>query len=95
VVQDTDWRRVRDTLLDGMTNFGIPIIYVDDADYHRRGELLLTHAYDGKPLDQEYTSRTLKYLHFLWKRPVHLQTIKDDKPILFSHDGEQFTEQAL
>ncbi len=95
VVQDTNWRSVRDTLLDGMTNFGIPIIYVDDADYHRRGELLLTHAYDGKPLDQEYTSRTLKYLHFLWKRPVHLQTIRDDKPILLSHDGENFTEQAL
>jgi stage V sporulation protein R len=95
VVQDTDWRRVRDTLLDGMTNFGIPIIHVDDADYHRRGELLLTHAYDGKPLDQEYTSRTLKNIHFLWKRPVHLQTIKEDKTILFTHDGERCTEQTL
>jgi len=95
VVQDTDWRRVRDTLLDSMTNFGIPMIYVDDADYHRRGELLLTHAYDGKPLDPDYTGRTLKNIHFLWKRPVHLQTIKDDKPILFSHDGEKFSEQTL
>ena len=95
VVQDTDWRKVRDTLLDSMTNFGIPIIHVDDADYHRRGELLLTHAYDGKPLDPDYTGRTLKNIQFLWKRPVHLQTVKDDKPILFSHDGEKFSEQAL
>ena len=54
-----------------MTNFGIPMIYVDDADYERHGELLLTHAYDGKPLDADYTARTLKYIHYLWKRPVH------------------------
>lgn len=95
VVQDTDWRHVRDTLLDSMTNFGIPIIHVDDADYQRRGELLLTHAYDGKPLDPDYTGRTLKNIYFLWKRPVHLRTLKDDKPILFTHDGEKFTEQTL
>jgi len=50
-VQDTDWRKVRDTLLDTMTNFGIPIIQVEDGDYLRRGELLLTHNYDGKELD--------------------------------------------
>ena len=74
VVQETDWRKVRDTLLDSMTNFGIPMIYVEDADYNRHGELLLRHAYDGKPLDRDYTARTLKYLSILWKRPVHLQT---------------------
>ncbi len=94
VVQETDWRHVRDTLIDGMTNFGIPVIRVEDADYLHRGELLLTHAYDGKPLDQDYTSRTLKNIQFLCKRPVHLQTIRDDKPILLSHDGDNFTESA-
>lgn len=95
VVQDTDWRRVRDTLLDSMTNFGIPMIFVEDADYQRHGELLLKHAYDGKPLDADYTARTLKNIHSLWKRPVHLETQIEDKPILFSHDGEEFTQTAL
>lgn len=95
VVQETDWRHVRDTLLDSMTNFGIPIIHVDDADYQRRGELLLTHAYDGKPLDPDYTGRTLKNIQYLWKRPVHLRTTKDNKPILFTHDGEKCTEKEL
>lgn len=91
VVQDTDWRKVRDSMIDGMTNFGIPVIMVEDGDYKRRGELLLSHAYDGKALDQEYTSRTLKYIQFLWNRPVHIRTQKDDETLLFSHDGENFS----
>jgi len=91
VVQDTDWRKVRDSMIDGMTNFGIPVIMVEDGDYKRRGELLLSHAYDGKALDQEYTSRTLKYIQFLWSRPVHIRTEKDGETLLFSHDGENFS----
>lgn len=47
VVQETDWRKVRDSLVESMTNFGIPIIYVQDADYGRHGEMLLKHHYDG------------------------------------------------
>ncbi len=95
VVQDTDWRKVRDTMLDGMTNFGIPIILVEDADFRRRGELLLKHSYDGKPLDLEYTSRTLKNIHSLWKRPVHIETIVGDETTLLTHDGEQFTQTPV
>jgi len=95
VVQETDWRKVRDSLLDSMTNFGIPMIYVEDADYERHGELLLVHAYDGKALDADYCARTLKYLYFLWKRPVHLRTQRDDQTILFTHDGNEFIETEL
>lgn len=95
VVQETDWHKVRDTLLDSMTNFGIPVIYVDDADYNRHGELLLRHSYDGKPLDRDYTSRTLKHIVNIWKRPVHLQTESDGETILLTHDGEELTESTL
>ena len=88
VVQDTDWRKVRDTLLESMTNFGIPVIYVSDGDFHHRGELLLTHAHDGKALDEDYCERTLKHIVKLWGRPVHLETMQDDMTIRYSHDGE-------
>jgi stage V sporulation protein R len=90
VVQDTDWRRVRDTLIESMTNFGIPVIAVEDADYHRHGELLLRHFYDGKPLDESYTARTLKYLFQLWKRPVHVVTTMNDVETFLSFDGNDF-----
>jgi stage V sporulation protein R len=95
VVEDTNWRKVRDTLVDSMTNFGIPIIQVEDADYLRRGELLLRHLYDGKALDQDYTERTLGYLYKLWKRPVHIATTIDDEESLISHDGEECTIETL
>lgn len=95
VVQDTDWHKVRDAMVDGMTNFGIPMIYVEDADYGRRGELLLSHAFDGKELDTEYTGRTLKYIFQLWKRPVHLSTQLMGKPSLITFDGEETTHSYL
>ena len=92
VVQDTDWRKVRDSIVDSMTNFGQPILTVDDGDYKRRGELYLKHAYDGKALDPEYTERVLRNIQKLWSRPVHLETMKDDKPILYSCDNEGSVE---
>ena len=88
VVQDTEWRKVRDSIVDSMTNFGQPILTVDDGDYKRRGELYLKHAYDGKALDPEYTERVLRNIQKLWSRPVHLETMKDDKSILYSCDNE-------
>ena len=90
VVQDTDWRRVRDVLTDSMTNFGQPILFVDDADYKRRGELYIRHAFDGKQLDPEYSKRTLRNVQLLWGRPVHLETIVDDDKCILSFDGEDF-----
>ncbi len=94
VVEDTDWRKVRDSLVDSMTNFGIPIIQVEDADFHRRGELLLRHMYDGKPLDLDYTERTLSYLYKLWKRPVHVATLIDDVESIITHDGDNCVVEA-
>nr|MDQ2688218.1 SpoVR family protein [Armatimonadota bacterium] len=86
VVQDTDWRRVRDSIVDSMTNFGQPVITVEDGDYKRRGELLLKHAYDGKALDPDYTERVLKNIQKLWGRAVHLDTVMDDNPLILTCD---------
>jgi stage V sporulation protein R len=88
VVQSTDWEEVRDTMVDGMTNFGIPIIRVEDGDWQRRGELYLKHAHDGKDLDTEYTEAVLRAIYRLWGRPVHLETILDTQATRLSFDGE-------
>jgi len=90
VVQDTDWRKVRDSLTDSMTNFGQPILFVEDADYRHRGELFINHAFDGKELDEDYARRTLKNVQMLWGRPVHLKTVLIDRPTILSFDGEEF-----
>lgn len=88
VVQTTDWEEVRDTMVDGMTNFGVPIIKVEDGDWQRRGELYLKHAHDGKDLDLDYTERTLRAVQKLWGRPVHLETILSGENTRLSFDGE-------
>lgn len=95
VVKDTDWRAVRDEMVDGMTNFGVPIIRVEDGDYKRHGELYLTHAHDGKDLDTEYTERVLRAVHRLWGRPVHLETILEDEPTRLSFDGKENKQETL
>jgi stage V sporulation protein R len=88
VVQTTDWEEVRDRMLDGMTNFGVPVIRVEDGDYQRRGELYLKHYHDGKDLDVDYTEKTLRAVQHLWGRPVHLHTVVEGEATRLTFDGE-------
>ncbi|MEN3002538.1 MAG: SpoVR family protein, partial [Armatimonadota bacterium] len=95
VVDETDWRKVRNAFVDQLTNFGVPVITVEDGDWEHRGELYLKHHYDGKPLDIERTARCMRYIYKLWGRPVHLETWIDDEQVLLSFDGNAFTQHAI
>ncbi|MFN7018268.1 MAG: SpoVR family protein, partial [Fimbriimonadales bacterium] len=95
VVDETDWRKVRNTLVDNMTNFGVPVLTVEDGDWEHRGELYLKHHYDGKPLDMQRTTRCMRYLVKLWGRPVHIETVVDDEQVLITCDGNTVTQRAL
>jgi stage V sporulation protein R len=95
VIKDTDWQAVRDEMVDGMTNFGVPIITVEDGDYKRHGELYLKHAHDGKDIDIEYAERVLRAIHRLWGRPVHLETLVEQEPTRLSFDGKENAQEAL
>ncbi len=89
VIVETDWEKVRNTIVSSMTNFGQPYIVVEDGDYNRNHELYLRHCYEGQDLDMDYAERTLRYVHQLWKRTVHLETVLDEKTVVISHDGER------
>jgi stage V sporulation protein R len=95
VVDETDWRKVRNALVDQMTNFGVPILTVEDGDWEHRGELYIKHHYDGKPLDMQRTTKCLRYLHTLWGRPVHIETVLDDEQLLITYDGDAISQRAL
>jgi stage V sporulation protein R len=95
VVVEKDWRKVRDAVVDSMTNFGMPYIVVEDGDYQRARELYLRHAFDGRELDQRYAERTMKYLYQLWGRPIHLETITDEEPVVWTYTGEGELEVNL
>ena len=95
VIVEKDWEKVRDGIVAEMTNFGNPMIYVEDADYRRNRELYLRHSYEGRPLDLPYAEKTLQYLYQLWRRPVHLETVLDDDATLLSFDGQKLSRAAL
>lgn len=90
-VDTRQWETVKKQLLFQLTNFGQPIIHVENANFKNRGELLLRHLFEGVEMQQNYMEETLKNLHKIWKRPVHIATAFDNKEQLVSFDGKDFT----
>lgn len=88
-VDTTNFKAIKQMLLFKMTNFGQPIITVNDMNFQNRGELLLVHLHEGMDLQPDFLNETLKNIYSLWKRPVHIQTVADGKEIVFGFDGEK------
>jgi stage V sporulation protein R len=82
-----EFQAIKVQLLNALTNHGRPFIYVKDGNYRNRGELYLWHQSEGIELKQDYAQDTLVNLHRLWRRPVHIETIIDEKPSILSFDG--------
>ncbi len=88
-IDDRDFEGIKSKLLNQLTNFGSPVIEVEDANFQNRGELLLRHIHYGVDLDLSYAAQTLKNVHALWKRPVCIVTQHEDKESIFSFDGKE------
>ena len=85
---------VKKQLLFQLTNFGQPIIHVENANHKNRGELLLRHLFEGVEMQQNYMEETLRNLHKIWKRPVHISTSFDGKDTIVSFDGKDFNQAS-
>jgi stage V sporulation protein R len=95
VVVNRDFKKIKQQMLFMLTNHAQPYIYVMDGNYRNRGELYLAHQQTGADLDIKYAMATLKSLHSVWKRPVHIEARIDDDAMLFTYDGEQSTQQHI
>ena len=95
VIVDRDFGVVKEKLLFLLTNFGQPYITIIDANYKNRGELYLKHRHEGVDLKHGDTIETLKKLGKIWKRPVHIETVLEEKPKLLSFDGKDLVEANL
>jgi stage V sporulation protein R len=87
-IVDKNWKQVRDQLVGMRVNGGFPYITVNDGDYLKNGELYMKHWYEGIELDVKYLEKVLPYIQQLWGRPVHLETVIEERPMLFTHDGK-------
>ncbi len=86
-IESREFPKVKQQLLESLTNRGQPIISVVDGNHKNRGELYLEHYYSGVELQLEYARDTLENLYRLWNRPVHLQTILDEAKVVLSFNG--------
>lgn len=88
-IDTRDFEAIKHKMLAQLTNFGSPIIEVDDSNFNNRGELLLAHVHYGVDLDMGFALDTMKNLFALWKRPINLRTNYEDKEIIFHFDGKE------
>ncbi|AYV73248.1 SpoVR family protein [Bacillus circulans] len=94
-IVDKAWEQVRDQLVSMRVNGGFPYITVNDGDYNKNGELYLKHGFEGIELDLKYLEKVLPYIHQLWGRGVHMETVVEDKPLLYSYDGKALHRKYL
>ncbi len=88
VILDRDPATVKPKLLQQFTNMGQPVIELVDANHRNRGELYLVHRSDGTDLREDFARQTLRALHTLWTRPVHIEVAIEGKAVLWSFDGK-------
>lgn len=94
-VDTRDFKAIKAKLLFHMTNFGQPIIRVEDANFENRGEMLLSHLWEGVDMQPDFMSETLKNVYAMWTRPVNLLTVMDNEKMLFRFDGQEYTQHKI
>lgn len=92
-IMDREFRKVKDKLLQGLTNFGQPMIEVVDGNFENRAELLLAHQHEGIDLKMDHARDTLRNLSSIWRRPVNLYTKVEGKGLLLRFDGKEHSER--
>ena len=58
-IESREFKKIKERLLFGLTNFGQPIIRVKDGNYRNRGELYLQHEHFGIDLKLDHAQDTL------------------------------------
>ncbi|MBL9101373.1 MAG: SpoVR family protein [Myxococcales bacterium] len=90
-IEGRSFAKIKAQILQQLSNFGQPFIYVVDANYLNRGELLLGHRHEGVDLKADYARDTLRSLERVWRRPVSILTVLDDKPKRIRFDGSEIS----
>src|SRR5579863_7802827 len=94
-IETREFKARSEKLLFQLTNGGNPFIYVEDANYENRGELLLKHDHQGLDLRQDYSKEVLRSMVRVWKRPVNVTTVAETKPVMHRYDGKEHSTRHL
>jgi len=94
-ISSREFDDIKKQMLAGLTNAGQPFIYVTDANHANRGELYLRHRFEGVELKLDHARDTVKNVHTIWNRPVHIETVVGGKGRLISFDGSEHRETEV
>lgn len=94
-IESRQFAMIKEKLLFQLTNFGQPFIFVKDANFENRAELLVHHSHQGVDLKFDYAKDVLENLNTVWSRPVNLETLRDDKGVLLRFDGNEHNERSI
>jgi stage V sporulation protein R len=89
-VDNRDFSVIKKKFLFQITNLGMPIISVVDGNFNDKGEMLLTHLFEGVEMQPDYMKATMENIFTIWKKPVHLATVMDGEGRIYSWDGQDF-----
>ncbi len=98
IIAEEDARNIKRVLKSYFSLYGTPVITIEDGNYRQNRELYLKHEFTGQELNPMLESGALENLHYLWGKPVHLETVEierdnKDEPsgvrkILHTYDGK-------
>jgi stage V sporulation protein R len=94
-IDSREFAKIKQQLLFQLTNFGQPIIRVINGNHRNRGELYLAHQHEGADLKLDQAEDTLRNLHRLWQRPVHLETVVFERRKVLTFDGKEHTRREI
>ena len=95
LITDKSWENIREQLIYSRINGGFPYLVIEDGDHLNNGELYIQHRFEGMELDLKYLEKTLPYVYQLWSKTVHLQTMVENKKVVFTFDGNKLQRKFL
>ncbi len=94
LIDSREFEAIKQQLLQMLASKGTPRVYVVDANANNRSELLLAHQHEGLDIQLDWAALVLGNLAHVWRRPVHLDTLLEGKPLRLTHDGTEITRSA-
>lgn len=94
-ISTKEFRDVKEKLLSQLTNQGNPVLHAEESNFENRGELLIGHSHRGIDLRNDYSRAAVASLVRIWKRPVCLRTVIEEKNSLIRYDGKEFTTTPM
>jgi stage V sporulation protein R len=88
-IDSREFKEIKEKLLSQLANFGQPLIEIESSNFNNRGEILLNHVHRGVDLDINFASETMKNIYKIWKRPINIKTVTEEKEVFYHFNGTE------